>query len=132
MLERFLLMGRREGYHKQEGRRKFYASLIKLPRCKSVVEKPVWLELELHAQTDSRRELEDRAGTPERVRNRRDSRSAAVDQEGVILPDSALVVQNVEPIHLEAELFTFTDCDRVIGAEVQIVSRRRAGAAGER
>jgi hypothetical protein len=68
----------------------------------------VCLELELHTEPKRRRELEDCSSAVERIRNRRDTRGTAVDQEGVVFANSALVVENVEPIELQAELFTFT------------------------
>ncbi len=91
-------------------------------KCKS-------LELELHTETKCRRELEDRSSTPERIRNRRNARSTAVDKERLVLPDSFLVVENVEPVNLQTKLFTFTNGDRVVSAEIQVPGPRCATVA---
>ena len=97
-----------------------------------MVSKTSVLELELHTESKRRRELEDRSSAVERIRNRRDTRGTAVDQERLILFDSALVIENVEPIELQAELLILTQRNRVVSTQVQVVGRRRAVAAGER
>ncbi len=88
------------------------------------------LELEFHTESKRRRELEDQSSAVERIRNRRNTRSTAVDQECVVLFDSALVVENIEPIELQTELFILAQRDRVISAEIQIVGSRRSVATG--
>ena len=126
-------IGRTEITTKQKGRRSNYASLIKLTLPKKRgLKKPVCLELEFHTETKRRRELEDRSSAVERIRNGGNAWRTAVDQEGVVLFDSTLVVENVEPIELQAELFILTQRDRVVSAEVQVVGRRRAVPTGDR
>jgi hypothetical protein len=88
------------------------------------------LELEFHTESKRRRELEDQSSAVERIRNRRNTRRTAVDQECVVLFDSALVVKNIEPIELQTELFILAHRDGVIRAEIQVVGRRRAVTAG--
>jgi len=103
-----------------------------MPRLKRGHKKFKFLELELHTETNRRRELEDCASAVERIRNRSDTRRTAIDEERVVLFDSALAVEDVEPVDLQPELFAFTDRDRIVGAEVQVVDRGRAIAARNR
>ena len=60
------------------------------------------------------------------------SRNAAVDSQRFVLSDRTLRVGDVEPIDLNPQLTTFTKLDRIVGAEIQIVSCRGAIAACKR
>ena len=57
---------------------------------------------------------------------------AAVDSQRLVLPDRALRVADVEPIDLIPQLTTLTKLDRIVSAEIQIVSCRGAIAACKR
>src|ERR1051325_550674 len=87
------------------------------------------LELELDAEAQGRRELEDCARAEERVIDRRDARRAGVNLERRVLTDGPLRVRHVEPVELEPQLAVLTDLNRVVGAEVEVPSRGRAVAA---
>ena len=117
-------------YHKTKGRRKNYAS----PQALTLLE-ACWitrgLERELHTEPKRRRELEDCSPAVERIRNGRDARSTTADLECFVLTNGALSIEHVEPVNRQAQLFVFTDRNRIVRAEVQIVGRRRAVAAGE-
>ena len=56
---------------------------------------------------------------------------AAVDSQRFVLSDRALRVGDVEPIDLNPQLTTFTKLDRIVGAEIQIVSCRGSIAASK-
>ncbi len=60
------------------------------------------------------------------------TRGTAVDQEGFIFSDCALVIENVEPVELQTELLILTQRNRVVSTEIQVVGGRRAIAAGKR
>jgi hypothetical protein len=92
----------------------------------------VSLELELHAQADGRRVLEDQPLAEEWVANVRNARHSAGNEVRYILADCALCIGHVEPIKLEAQFLAFTDRDRIVDAKIQVKSRRRTVTPGER
>src|SRR5262245_50527949 len=101
-------------------------------RCPSGSVEATSLELELHAEAQRRRELEDRARAVERIVHRRNTRRATVDLERRVLADRALEIERVEPIQLQTQLTILTHLNRVVCTQVQVVGGRRAVAAGNR
>src|SRR5262245_55318470 len=92
----------------------------------------VCLEFELHAQSDGRRVLEDRARAEERVTNVWHAGHAAARELRGVLADCALSIGHIEPIELEAQFLALTDREWVVGAEVEVISPRRTVTAGDR
>ena len=84
------------------------------------------LELELDAQSQSRRVLENRAPSIERIRCIRHARESRRKRERVVLNDRPLRVEDVEPVSREAQLTILAELNRIVGAEVQLVGDRRA------
>lgn len=84
------------------------------------------LELELQTQAQAGRELEDRARAIERIRNRSHTRDTAIDLERFVQTNRALVVEDIEPVNLEAQLPILTEDDRIVGVQVEVVGGRRA------
>lgn len=57
---------------------------------------------------------------------------AAVDSKRFVLSDCTLVVEDVEPIKLNPQLTNLPELNRVVGAEIQIVSCGRAISPSKR
>ena len=92
------------------------------------------LKLKLDPQTQRRRILEDRALPVERIGelNRSGPGDPTVSSQGFVLSDRALLVSDVEPVKLNTQLPTLTQFDRIVGAEIQVVSRGRPSSPSKR
>src|ERR1041384_6007842 len=116
---------------KQKGRSMVPCPSPEFSRCPAEAWKYPVLELELHAEAQRRRELEDRARAIEWIRLRINSRRSTIDQDGFILTDGALGIQHIEPIQLQTQLAVLAHLDRVVRAQVQVIGDRRTITAGK-
>src|SRR5215510_8191356 len=86
------------------------------------------LEGELGAKPERRRSLDQQRRTPERIQYCGDSCHTAIDREGLVQSDSALAIEDVEPVSSQSQLFSFTNFDRIVNSQVKIHCRRRSVA----
>src|SRR4029079_2389329 len=77
-------------------------------------------------ESEVRREPEDQTRTVERIVDRSHPGNATVERERLIQRQSALVIEDVEPISSETQFLILTDFPREISSEVQVRGERSA------
>src|SRR6266851_2593475 len=80
--------------------------------------KAIGLEGQLGAKPERRRRLDQQRCSPEGIDHWRHRRHAAINRPSLIQRNSALAVEDVEPIGTEAQFPLLSKLDRVIGAQI--------------